>query len=146
MLSSRHLPGGRPRCAKGALRPQAAACAASVVESPTVHASNGNSASSEEPASAAAGPPIGSGPTFQEAVLRLSQYWAERADCIIYMPTNTEVEGGPCQLHGFGLASAHRPESLACENAHAFQNSSRTLHAWTGVPSKPAIDGSMMTR
>ena len=30
-------------------------------------------------------------PTFQEAVSRLSQYWADKGGCVQYMPMNSEV-------------------------------------------------------
>ena len=77
------------------MRVHAASCAASVVESSSFQTSNGRSEHlghlSEDAASPDGAVGAVQGLTFQEAVIRLQQYWADQAECVIYMPTNTEV-------------------------------------------------------
>ena len=92
-LCSFHSPSHRQHCRLQ--RVQAASCAASVVESSSSFqtASNGHPGRLSEEASSTGGAlgAAAEGLTFQEAVMKLQQYWAEQAECVIYMPTNTEV-------------------------------------------------------
>ena len=67
-----------------------------------VHAAAAVSAPTSEPAEQAISRPQ-SAPrpglqalTFQEAVTRLTQYWADKAGCVQYMPMNSEARAQCC--------------------------------------------------
>jgi glycyl-tRNA synthetase len=87
LLGWRRLASSAPRPLS--LRPGAAVVDAAAATSP--HSADGKAAAAHQQSSSSAA--NASAPTFQDAVRKLQDYWAN-AGCVVWMPHNTEVGAG----------------------------------------------------